>query len=225
MRPASDLTAADDGQAAATRVLLIRHGETDWNVGARIQGHTDIPLNARGRDQALRLGQAYAGETLHAIYASDLARAHDTAQALAQACGAPLAREPALRERHFGVFEGLTFQQIAADWPALAERWRRRDPDFGPEGGETLRAFHDRCVATAARLAEAHRGCSIALVAHGGVLDCLYRAAVRLDLQAPRTWEIGNAAVSRLLWTAEGFSLVGWNDDAHLGEPGERPGA
>lgn len=225
MRPASDLTAADDGQAAATRVLLIRHGETDWNVGARIQGHTDIPLNARGREQALRLGQAYAGETLHAVYASDLARAHDTAQALARACGAPLAREPALRERHFGVFEGLTFHQIASDWPALAERWRRRDPDFGPEGGETLRAFHDRCVATAARLAAAHLGCSIALVAHGGVLDCLYRAAVRLDLQAPRTWEIGNAAVSRLLWTAEGFSLVGWNDDAHLQDPGEPPGA
>jgi probable phosphoglycerate mutase len=141
--------------------------------------------------------------------------------ALAQACGAPLAREPLLRERHFGDFEGLTFAQIAADRPALAERWRRRDPDFGPEGGETLQVFYDRCVAAATRLAAAHRGHSIALVAHGGVLDCLYRAAVRLELQAPRTWEVGNAAVSRLLWTAQGFSLVGWNDDAHLREPGE----
>lgn len=199
-----------------TRVLAIRHGETDWNVATRIQGLTDIPLNERGRQQASRLAQALAGETLHAIYTSDLQRARDTAAAVAQSCGAPLREDTGLRERHFGDFEGATFEEIAQRWPEDALRWRRRDPDFGPTGGEVLQDFFDRSVAAAHRLAAAHTGQTIALVAHGGVLDCLYRAATRLELQAPRTWQVGNATVNRLLWTPEGFTLVGWNDDAHL---------
>jgi len=199
-----------------TRVLAIRHGETDWNVATRIQGLTDIPLNERGRQQAARLAQALADETLHAVYTSNLQRARDTAAALAQACGAPLLEDTELRERHFGDFEGATFEEIAQRWPEDALRWRRREPDFGPTGGESLQTFFDRSVAAAHRLAAAHAGQTIALVAHGGVLDCLYRAATRLELQAPRTWQVGNATVNRLLWTPEGFTLVGWNDDAHL---------
>jgi len=211
---------AATGEPRVTRVLAIRHGETDWNVAARIQGLTDIPLNALGRQQAARLARALADETLHAVYTSDLQRARDTAAALAQACGAPLREDTGLRERHFGHFEGATFEEIAQEiaqrWPEDALRWRQRDPDFGPTGGEALQAFFDRSVAAAHRLAAAHAGQTIALVAHGGVLDCLYRAATRLELQAPRTWHVGNATVNRLLWTPEGFTLVGWNDTTHL---------
>jgi len=205
-----------DGASAVTRVLAIRHGETDWNVATRIQGLTDIPLNERGRQQAARLARALADETLHTVYTSDLQRARDTAAALAQACGAPLVEDTGLRERHFGHFEGATFEEIAQRWPEDAQRWRRREPGFGPAGGESLQAFFDRSVAAAHRLAAAHAGRTIALVAHGGVLDCLYRAATRLELQAPRTWQVGNATVNRLLWTPQGFTLVGWNDDVHL---------
>lgn len=203
-------------EASFTRVLLIRHGQTDWNVATRIQGETDIGLNAAGLEQAQRLARAMAGEALDHVITSDLARARDTAGPLARATGATLRTDTGLRERAFGVFEGLTFDEIAQRHPQGAERWRRRDPDFGPEGGETLQAFFDRSVEVAQRLAAAHRGESIALVAHGGVLDCLYRAATRLPLQAPRTWQVSNASINRLLWTPEGFTLVGWNDDAHL---------
>lgn len=199
-----------------TRLVLIRHGQTDWNVGMRIQGETDIALNAVGRAQAQRLAQALADETLHHVISSDLQRAHDTAAPLARATGAALRQDPGLRERAFGIFEGLSFEEIEQRHPEGATRWRQRDPDFGPEGGETLQAFYDRSVAAAQRLAAAHVGEAIALVAHGGVLDCLYRAATRLPLQAPRTWQVGNASINRLLWSPEGFSLVGWNDDAHL---------
>jgi probable phosphoglycerate mutase len=199
-----------------TRILLIRHGETDWNVGTRIQGSTDIPLNARGLAQVQRLAQALADETLHHVVTSDLSRAHATGAPLAQVTGAALRHDVGLRERAFGIFEGLTFEEIGQRHPEGAESWRRRDPAFGPDGGETLQAFYDRCVATAQRLAAAHAGESIALVAHGGVLDCLYRAATRLPLQAPRTWQVPNATINRLLWSPEGFTLVGWNDDAHL---------
>lgn len=127
--------------------------------------------------------------------------------------------EPGLRERLFGRFEGLRFDEIEQRWPEESGRWRRRDPDFGPEGGEKLSEFYERCVTAAARLAARHPGQSIALVSHGGVLDCLYRAATRLELQAPRTWQVGNATLNRLLHTPQGFMLVGWSDDAHLARP------
>ena len=202
--------------ALATRVLLVRHGETDWNVQTRLQGHTDIALNARGREQVRRLGLAMTGETLDAVYSSDLQRALDTARAIVGATGAPLHHEPALRERGFGCFEGRTYAEIEAQWPADARRWRLREPTFGPAGGESLLDFHARCVAAAERLVARHPGGSIALVAHGGVLDSLYRAATRLALDAPRSWRMANASLNRLLHGSSGFTLVGWDDDAHL---------
>jgi probable phosphoglycerate mutase len=200
----------------ATRLIAIRHGETAWNVDTRIQGQLDIPLNDTGRWQAGRVARALADEGLDAIYASDLGRAHATALAVGAATGLPVITDPGLRERGFGVFEGLTFAEIEQRWPQAAERWRRRDPDFGPEGGESLRAFYARCVATAERLAAAHPGQHVALVAHGGVLDCLYRAGSRIALQAPRTWALPNTGINRLLYSAAGFSLVGWGDTLHL---------
>jgi probable phosphoglycerate mutase len=88
-----------------TRILAIRHGETAWNVDTRIQGHLDIPLNDIGQWQAQRLARALAAsDPIHAIYSSDLLRAHDTARAIAGATGAPLATHPGLRERCFGIF-------------------------------------------------------------------------------------------------------------------------
>ena len=199
-----------------TRILAIRHGETAWNVDTRIQGQLDVPLNDTGRWQARRLAQAVNEEGIAAIYASDLLRAYDTALAVADASGLPVISDVGLRERHFGHFEGFTWKEIEERWPAESERWRRRDLDFAPGGGESLRAFYDRSVATATRIASAHPGQTIALVAHGGVMDCLYRAGSRIDLQAPRSWQLGNASINRLLYTPEGFTLVGWADTFHL---------
>lgn len=210
-----------------TRVVLIRHGETDWNVEGRIQGHTDIGLNGAGRWQAEQLAAALAHEDFSAIYASDLDRAFDTASAVASGRHLTVTADAGLRERGFGVFEGMSFPAIETRWPDQALRWRRRDPDFGPEGGEVLRDFYDRCVAAVHRLASRHAGESIVMVAHGGVLDCLYRAATQMELDSPRTWRIGNASINRLLRAGDVLTLVGWNDDRHLEErltPAE-PGA
>ena len=200
----------------ATRILLIRHGETDWNTETRIQGHTDIPLNRRGRWQAQRLGAALADEGLHAVYASDLSRAHATAQAVAQAAGLPVQVSTSLRERAFGTFEGRTFAEIESQWPEHAQRWRQRDPAFGPPGGESLQAFYERCVQAVHSLASRHEGQTVAMVAHGGVLDCLYRAATGQSLNAPRTWAMANAGVNRLLKAGDVLTLVGWADVGHL---------
>ena len=201
----------------ATRIIAVRHGETAWNVDTRIQGHLDIPLNATGLWQARQLGDALAGEAISAIYTSDLLRARRTAQAVADATGAALVDEPGLRERAFGSFQGRTFAEVETEHPEQARRWRQRDPDYAPDGGESLRVLRERVVDTTHRLAARHPGELVLLVTHGGVLDVLYRAATRQDIQAPRTWQLGNAAINRLLWThGHGLSLVGWADTQHL---------
>jgi probable phosphoglycerate mutase len=201
-----------------TRILAIRHGETAWNVDTRIQGHLDIPLNDTGRWQAQRLARALAArDAIHAVYSSDLQRAHDTAQAIAAATGAPLRTHTGLRERGFGIFEGRTYAEIEQTWPAESEHWRRRTPDWQPpQGGESLIQVRARILQTLQELAAPHAGQQIVLVAHGGVMDQLYRLATGQELQAPRTWQLGNTAVNRLLWTPEGLSLVGWADTSHL---------
>jgi probable phosphoglycerate mutase len=201
-----------------TRISAIRHGETAWNVDTRLQGHLDIPLNEVGLRQAQHLAQTLVQrETIDAIYASDLSRAHSTAQAIAQAMGQSVTVHAGLRERHFGAFQGRTYAQIETELPEHAWHWRKRTPDWAPPGGgESLIVLRERVIQTVEALAAAHAGQHIVMVAHGGVLDILYRAAARLDLQEPRTWALTNTAVNRLLWTPQGLSLVGWGDTSHL---------
>ena len=201
-----------------TRIIAIRHGETAWNVDTRLQGHLDIALNPKGLWQAEQVARALAGEPIAAIYASDLLRAWHTARAIAQTTEAPLMASQGLRERCFGSFEGKTYAELEAQWPEASLRWRKREPDWAPPGGESLLVLRQRISSTVAAMARQHMGGQIVLVAHGGVMDVLYRLATGQDLQAPRTWHLGNAAINRLLWTPEGLTLVGWGDTGHLEE-------
>ncbi len=205
---------------AVTRLIAVRHGETAWNRESRIQGHTDIPLNDTGLWQADRVGVAVAQEGIHAIYSSDLQRARLTAQSIGRAAGVPVQLEEGLRERHFGELEGLTHDEIHTRWPEQARRWKQRDPAYGPVGGETLTEFYQRSVGHLTRLAQRHLGQTIVVVAHGGVLDCFYRAANGIELTAPRSWTIGNATINRLLYSPDGLTMVGWADDGHLAASG-----
>jgi len=200
----------------ATRIIAIRHGETAWNVDTRLQGHLDIALNDVGLWQAARVAQALADEPIDAIYASDLLRAWQTAQAIADIAACPLSPHQGLRERGFGEFEGKTYAEIETTWPEMSLLWRKREPDWAPPGGESLATLRQRVFTTASALAAQHIGGQIVLVAHGGVMDMLYRLATGQSLQAPRAWQLGNAAINRLLWTPDGFTLVGWADTSHL---------
>jgi probable phosphoglycerate mutase len=201
-----------------TRIIAIRHGETAWNVDTRVQGHIDIPLNETGRWQAAQLAQALAVESIDAIYSSDLQRALDTARAISAAGERPLHQHTGLRERCFGALEGKTWAEIETDWPTESQRWRQRDPHWAPEGGETLVQLRQRIAQTLDELAARHPGQQIALVAHGGVMDTLYRLATGQAIEAPRAWPLGNTAINRLLWTPDSFTLVGWADTRHLEE-------
>jgi 2,3-bisphosphoglycerate-dependent phosphoglycerate mutase len=204
---------------SSTRIIAVRHGQTAWNVDTRIQGQLDIGLNERGRWQAQRVAAALRDEPIAALYTSDLARAHQTAQPLAELIGLPLRPDTGLRERGFGAFEGKTFAQIEAEHPDDARRWRERDVHFRLGGhGESLTVFFERTVSTFKRLATAHPGEQIAVFAHGGVMDMLYRAASNIPLTAPRTWQLSNTAINRALFNGRGFSLVGWGDVQHLQE-------
>jgi probable phosphoglycerate mutase len=208
----------------ATRIIAVRHGETAWNQDTRIQGHLDIALNDTGRWQAQRLAQALAEEDIDAIYASDLERAHHTALSIGQVKNLDVTTHTGLRERLFGSFQGKTFTEIETALPDQALQWRKRVPDFAPEGGESLLQFRERILHTVLGLAAQNTGKQIVIAAHGGVMDVLYRAATGQDLQAPRTWELGNAAINRLLWSPGSphdsgygqFTLVGWADSFHL---------
>lgn len=202
----------------STRIILIRHGETDWNVQARIQGHIDIALNALGEWQATQLGQALVHESLSCVYSSDLKRAHHTAKLLAHGHSSPLAHHVVkdLRERHFGDFEGLTWGQLEDLHPSQAQSWKSRDPHWQPPCGESLNQFTERIKSCLDLIGQCHLNEHIAIVTHGGVLDVLYRLATGQDSLAPRTWALGNAHINRLLWSPSGLHLVGWGDKAHL---------
>jgi 2,3-bisphosphoglycerate-dependent phosphoglycerate mutase len=201
-----------------TRITAIRHGETAWNVDTRIQGQLDISLNDKGRWQAERVGVALAQESIDAIVSSDLARAYETALAVAKPHGLNVLTDLGLREREFGFFQGKTFSEIEAQHPEEALKWRKRVPDFAPSGGESLLIFRERVTQCLHRLVAQYAGKHLVIVSHGGVMDIIYREATQLDLQAPRSWQLGNASINRVLWNGEHLSLVGWSDTSHLTE-------
>src|SRR4051812_37904247 len=163
-----------------TEIFLIRHGETAWNAERRLQGHLDIPLNEEGERQAAALARALAGESVDMIVSSDLSRAASTARAVADVLGLPLQTDATLRERCFGAFEGLLYDELEARFPQAYAQWRVRDPHArypdGERRAETFAEFAQRAVDAVTRIADMHRGKRILIVSHGGVLDAVYRA-------------------------------------------------
>lgn len=201
---------------AGTEVYLARHGETDWNTQQRFQGQTDIGLNARGLEQATRLGRRMARVPIDAIYSSDLMRAVATAKPSADAHGEQVRPDVRLRERHFGMFEGHTYSDIQRRFPEQYLRWQQRDSDFALEGGESLKQVLARIRAGLDDLAAMHRGDSILIVTHGGVLDLVYRYVNHVPLEVPRAWPTNNAALNQLRHTSQGWQMVNWGDEEHL---------
>jgi probable phosphoglycerate mutase len=204
----------------STHIILIRHGETAWNAERRLQGHIDIALNGEGQRQADALALALAGDRLDAVIASDLQRALQTAQAVAAARGMAVRQDPRLRERCYGGFEGLLYAEIAQRFPLEFAAWQARDVDalmpHGARQAESFRQFYARSVGAILSWADAHPGQSIAIVAHGGVLECAYRAALGLPLETPRNFAVLNASINRFDVAGGKLSLASWGEVAHL---------
>ncbi|MEW6165252.1 MAG: histidine phosphatase family protein [Pseudomonadota bacterium] len=202
--------------AKITRVCVVRHGETDWNAGKRLQGQIDVPLSALGHAQARATGNALMDEGFDAIYSSDLARARQTAEATAHLAHLQLRLAPGLRERHYGVFQGLTHEEAAVRHPADYARHKAREPRFAPAGGESLLDLAARIGAACDAIVRAHAGRAVALFTHGGVLDVLYRQAAGQPLETPRDFPIPNCAINWFEVVNGCWTLLSWAERGHL---------
>lgn len=203
-----------------TQLILIRHGETLWNTERRVQGQRDSPLTARGRWQAQRLGERLQSVSFTTLYSSDLPRAYLTAQCIAKATGHTIVDDQRLRERHFGVFEGLTGTEMEQRDPAGYARFISADPNYAVPGGESQAAFMSRARTALEDIAARHDGGTVAIVTHGGVLDCAHRAASILALEEQRLVPLVNGSLNWFAYRRGQWSAGRWGDADHLGEAG-----
>jgi 2,3-bisphosphoglycerate-dependent phosphoglycerate mutase len=203
-----------------TRVIAVRHGQTEWNVQARIQGQGDSALTDEGRAQARSLAERLARENFDVLVSSDLGRAAATAQAIAARCAKPVVLDARLRERHFGVGEGMTYDEVDRAYPGAFARIRNVDPDFVIPGGESRRQFHERVRGAFESLAMTHAGKTVVIVTHGGVLATFFRHVHGIALDVAHPIAITNASYNMLQYDGSRWSIVAWSDNAHL-EGGE----
>lgn len=203
-----------------TQLILIRHGETLWNTERRMQGQLDSPLTVRGRWQAQKLGERLKAQPFTSLYSSDLPRAHQTAQSIAEVTGHAIVTDERLRERHFGVFEGMTRTEMEQHDPDVYARFMSRDPQYAVPDGESPADFFARCRAVLEELAMRHAGATIAVVTHGLVLDCAYRAASGLALEVLRPVPLVNASLNWFACEDGRWSAGRWGDADHLGAEG-----
>jgi probable phosphoglycerate mutase len=199
-----------------TRILLVRHGETDWNAAGRIQGHSDTPLNAAGHEQARRVARRLAREPVQALYSSDLARASQTATAIGHTLGLPVVTSPRLRERQYGVWEGLTAAEIQARFPEQFAEWRARSTDFAPPQGESRSQLLTRALAELQAIARRHAREVVVVVTHGGFCYVLINHILGSVDGDRREFAFGNASIHTLEVIAERWSVISVNETAHL---------
>ncbi len=201
-----------------TRFIVVRHGETQWNVDSRIQGHTDSELTDTGRAQAEALARRLETEPFDILVSSDLGRAMSTARIIAERTRHALVPDARFRERAFGEGEGLTYGELDHQFPETFSKVRETDPDFYIPGGESRRQFYERVKTSFEALAAEHRGRRVAVVAHGGVLGSLYRVIHGLGIVTPHNIPIGNASYNALSYDGTLWTVEAWGDTGHLGK-------
>lgn len=182
-----------------TELLLVRHGETDWNRERRFQGHADQPLNEAGREQARELAELLAGERIDAVYTSDLRRARETAEILASRLDAEVVVLRELREIDVGSWQGLSWPEIEELHPDGAERWHR--DGHGWDGGESYDELGERIVAALRSIAARHPGQRVLVVGHGGTVRATraFVEGVSVVESRGRSPAIGNCEVFRVV--------------------------
>lgn len=205
-----------------TRLCLIRHGETTWNTEQRFQGHTDIPLNAKGELQARQMAQALKDAKINfdVLYTSDLRRAADTANAVVQLFSVEAQVDPILRERHFGALQGLLTREAPIIRPDIWQAHLTRNLDHDLEGGESIQQLALRVQNALDMFQERHSGKTVLIVSHGGTLDMMYRIASNQALNTERVISVPNASFN---WISHqqgiGWSVDQWADTRHLEGP------
>jgi len=201
-------------------LVLIRHGETEWNRSGRYQGHADSPLTPRGLAQARAAAEALVKESFDAFYSSDLGRARRTATIIADRLGKRFLTDHRLREQHYGLMQGHDRDGARDRDPGFFVSLDRGDADYVPRGGESRRQRHERAVSALADIAGRHSGQRILVVTHGGVVDSLFRETLGIPHDSPRRYSLYNAAVNRFVFIDGTWTLLLWGEVRHLADAG-----
>jgi probable phosphoglycerate mutase len=199
-----------------TQLIIVRHGQTEWNIKGIRQGHLDSALTSKGMAQAKALAQRLGRESFSALYSSDLGRAVQTAKEIAALTGHEIVTDPRLRERHLGIFQGLNAEQLSDKYPEERRQFRTMGPDYVIPGGESMRQQVDRNVAYLNELAAKHQGEQIVVVTHGGVVSGFFRHTLEISLAAPRRFEFVNAGLNIFTHEEGNWMLLTWGDVSHL---------
>jgi len=207
------------------RWFIVRHGETEWNAGGRIQGHIDIGLSESGINQAQSVSARLAEAPIDVAYSSDLQRCADTARQILGRRDVPLHVTPRLREYHKGVFEGLTWKETGERYPDLHAASLVKDLDFAPTAGESTRQVSVRLASLMCELRERHQQDNVLIVGHGGALRAAFVALMDLPLEANWRFVMANCGLSVVDVFPDNAVLCLFNDTCHLGGFGpELPG-
>jgi len=209
-------TSSPQALCRRTRLILVRHGETDWNAESRLQGHQSTPLNERGRQEAELLARRLPEEQPHNLYSSDLARAMQTAEIIAAEIGLEIVATPKLREISLGRWEGKTFEEVQAESPAAFDAWARGDFRGTPPGGESVAQLRERVIAFLGEVLEKHPSQTSVLVTHGGPCKCAIAHTLGISTDGVSRYAADNASIHIIEIGLYGWRLTALNDTCHL---------
>ena len=201
--------------ATTTTLIIIRHGETEWNRAGRIQGHSDSALTAEGIDQATACAARLKDDGIDHVISSDLGRARHTATLLNRHLQRPVQYDAALRERCFGIAEGSTYAELETTYPELFSRVREVDQDYTVDGAESRAVFHRRVVHAVEHIAADHIGKRVLMVTHGGVLGAIHRWLHQLPISSPHKIDIPNVGYNRIVQIDGVWRIEAWGDVSH----------
>ena len=204
-----------------TKVIFVRHGQTKWNLVGKYQGQSDIELTDLGRHQAELLAENFPSEKLDAIYSSDLSRAMETANIVGKRFGLVANPEPAFREIHFGVWEGMTYEEISRQWPEAIQLFFKHPDELDIPKGESFQDVQARATHRLAEIVANNPSSVIAVFAHGAVLRTILAAALHIPIKYIWSMRQDNTAVSIVSYDDDCTIVRLLNSTAHLGK--ERP--
>ncbi|MGB0372658.1 MAG: histidine phosphatase family protein [Opitutales bacterium] len=198
-----------------TTIYAVRHGETEWNILGKQQGHLNSPLNARGKLQAAKLAEGLKGRGIQFIYSSDLGRAQETATIVANELRLPVTFSEKLRERNLGILQGFTQKEFQMEHPEIFQKFKSTDPNYQIPEGESKRELYKRCVSATEEIIAKHPGETILIVCHSGVVRSFFHRATQLPLETPRKFSLLNGAINQFAFIQD-WSLLTWGEVAHL---------
>ncbi len=199
-----------------TKIIVVRHGETEWNRAHIFQGQLDSPLSELGIQQANAVAAALAEEKIDVVYASDLGRALHTAKIISAPHQLAVLTDKRLRERHLGIFQGLNKKEMLDQFSEDVQKYRSGDPDHVIPDGESSRQRYERSITCLQELADQHAGETILIVTHGGVLRGFLEMVLNLPMNGKRRFSLYNAGIARFSLLHGHWMLDSWGETWHL---------